>query len=339
MIICIPMVAFGAKTAPKKPAAKTAPAATNDSTSGFIPLMNNASDVPTLDSTRDNALDALGTDSRFTAVPSNVKQEIINETKRDLDSKEKPLTPGQRSELAKAQNAYDKAVAKEQSEANKNLEAFSIATMGLGGMQLAQGISEKLADSAADKDMDNYINSMRCTYGSGQSVKWGTKEVSLPGGDGSDIMKYKNEYFALAKSLKQRKAVLELKAGIESEEILDKATAGLYDDENIGITDGQYASRYRAKAGNEEDSKELAEQKKEAKTRMIAGGAVAGAGLIGSMTGNSINNGKLGELMKNAKGKDGATDSSSGVSSIINVFQNSGSGVNNILQQFGGGGK
>lgn len=335
----MPMVTFGAAAPKAKTAKPVAQAAANDGTSAYINQMNGARDVPTLDSTRNNALDALGTDSRFTAVPSNVKQEIINETKRDLDSKEKPLTPEQRSTFAKAQKNYEDAVAKEQSEANKNLEAFSIATMGLGGMQLAQGISEKLADSAADKDMDNYINSMRCTYGSGQSVKWGTKEVSLPGGDGSDIMKYKNEYFALAKSLKQRKAVLELKAGIESEEILDKATAGLYDDENIGITDGQYASRYRAKAGNEEDTKELADQKKEAKTRMIAGGAVAGAGLIGSMTGNSINNGKLGELMNNAKGKGGTNDSSSGVSSIINVFQNSGSGVNNILQQFGGGGK
>ena len=36
---------------------------------------------------------------------------------------------------------------------------------------------------------------------------------------------------------------------------------GLYDDENVGITDGAYASLYRAAMGNEKDQAKLQELK------------------------------------------------------------------------------
>ena len=207
--------------------------------------------------------------------------------------------------VAEAQAAYDKAKAKEQSEGNKNLEMFSQATMGIGAMQLAQGIAEKQADAAADADMEAYIQTMRCTY-AGKSVKWGPDKIELPN---TDLMPYQMEYKYLAQVLKERKAALGLKPGIEAEEILDKASSGLYDDENVGNMGGAYGSRYRAAAGNAKDQSKLAADKKEAKTRMIAGGVIAGAGLVGSMIGDSIVNGKLGELIKEsranrAKGKD-----------------------------------
>ncbi len=200
-----------------------------------------------------------------------------------------------------AQAKLDAAKEKEQSTANKLLTGLSVATMGIGASQLAQGMSEKSADSAADADMDAYVATMRCKYGEGKSVPFGVEPVELPGGNNSELMKYRAEYVALAADLKERKAALDMKPGIEAEEILDKATMGLYDDENTGITSGHYASRYRAIAGSEKDKKGLASDKKEAKNRMIAGGVLAGAGLVGSIVGNSIINGKLGELIKESR--------------------------------------
>ena len=204
--------------------------------------------------------------------------------------------------LEEAQAKLDAAKEKEQSTANRMLGGLTTLATGIGGMQLAQGIAEKRADSAADKDMDAYIATMRCTYGDGKSVKFSTEPIELPGGNNSELMKYRAEYIALAADLKERKTALNLKPGIEAEEILDKATMGLYDDENVGITGGTYASRYRATTqNNEKDEKGLASDKKEAKTRMIAGGVVAGVGVVGGIVGNSIINGKLGELIKKNK--------------------------------------
>ena len=203
-----------------------------------------------------------------------------------------------------AQKAYEEAKANQQSLANRTLTAVSVATMGIGAAQLAQGLSEKQADAAADKDMAAYMASMRCSYGDGQSVHMGPDSIELPTSD--EIRAYRAEYLALAESLKFRKEALGLKPGIESEVIINKENTGLYDDQNTGITSGAYASRYRAKGGNEEDQKGLAADKKEAKTRMIAGGVIAGAGLVGSVIGNAVINGKsksgsnlsLGDLKK-----------------------------------------
>ena len=113
--------------------------------------------------------------------------------------------------------------------------------------------------------------------------------------------------------------------GIEAEEIIDKATAGLYDDENTGITGGAYASRYRAAAGNEKDEKGLKSDKKEAKTRMIAGGVVAGVGVVGGIIGNSIINGKLGELIKESRAnKQKSKDHDATVKAIKQALKNKG---------------
>ena len=182
-----------------------------------------------------------------------------------------------------AKAKLDKAKETEQSTANRMLGGLSTAATGIGGMQLAQGIAEKQADSAADKDMATYIATMKCTYGDGKSVPFSTEPIELPGGNNADLMKYRAEYFKLAADLKERKTALDMKPGIESEEILDKATMGLYDDENKGVTGGAYASRYRATTGSEQDQKGLSSDKKEAKNRMIAGGVIAGVGVVGGI--------------------------------------------------------
>lgn len=190
------------------------------------------------------------------------------------------------------QKAYEDAKANEQSLANRTLTALTVAATGIGGMELARGLAEQKADKDAEMSMDAYMATMRCEYGNGKSVKAGTAEIELPGGNDAEMMKLRNEYFALAASLKERKEALGMKPGIESEVVLDKAQMGLYDDENTGITSGAYASLYRAKMGNETDQAKLQEMKDASKKRVIGGAIAVGAGIVGGIVGNQIINGK-----------------------------------------------
>lgn len=218
----------------------------------------------------------------------------------DEDSPEN--TENIQSDLEAKQQAYDEAKAKEQSKENRTLTALTTAATGIGGMQLAQGLAEQKADKAAEQDMSAYIATMRCSYADGKSVKAGTEEIELPGANDSNIMKYRAEYMSLAADLKERKDALGMKPGIESEEIMDRVQMGLYDDENVGISDGAYASLYRAQIQNsDKDQQQIDADKKTSKTRVIAGGVAAGVGVVGGMVGDSLVNGKLGEKIKSAK--------------------------------------
>lgn len=201
------------------------------------------------------------------------------------------------------QKAYEDAKNKEQSLANRTLTALTVAATGIGGMELARGLAEQKADKDAERDMEAYMATFRCEYGNGKSVKGGTTEIELPGGNDPEIMKLRNEYFALAADLKERKEALGMKPGIESEVILDKAQMGLYDDENTGITGGAYASLYRAKMGSETDQSKIDEEKDKSKKRVIAGGVLSGVGVVGGVVGDSLINGKLGEMIKDKKDK------------------------------------
>lgn len=210
--------------------------------------------------------------------------------------------------LAEKKQAFDDAKATEQSRENRMLTAATTAATGIGGMQLAQGLAEQRADKSAAQDMAAYIATMRCSYANGKSVKAGPDEIELPGGNDANLMKLRNEYFALANDLKERKTALGMKPGIESEEILDKAATGLYDDESVGITSGTYASLYRAQMlGSSTDQEQIDADKKTSKTRVIGGGVAAGVGVVGGTLGNSLINGKLGEKIKELKDKRNST--------------------------------
>ena len=199
--------------------------------------------------------------------------------------------------------SYEEAKANEQSLANRTLTSLTTAATGIGGMELAQGLAEQKADKDAEQDMEAYMATFRCEYGNGKSVKGGTTEIELPGGNDSEMMKLRNEYFALAQSLKERKEALGMKFGIESEVILDKAQMGLYDNENTGITSGAYASLYRAKMGNETDQAKLQEMKDTSKKRVIGGAIATGVGVAVGIVGNSLINGKLGQRLTKAENK------------------------------------
>lgn len=210
--------------------------------------------------------------------------------------------------LAEKKQAFDDAKATEQSRENRMLTAATTAATGIGGMQLAQGLAEQRADKSAAQDMAAYIATMRCSYANGKSVKAGPDEIELPGGNDANLMKLRNEYFALANDLKERKTALGMKPGIESEEILDKAATGLYDDESVGITSGTYSSLYRAQMlGSTADQEQIDADKKTSKNRVIGGGVATGVGVVGGVVGNSLINGKLGEKIKELKDKRNST--------------------------------
>lgn len=187
---------------------------------------------------------------------------------------------------------YEEAKTNEQSTANKALTAVTTTATGIGGMELARGLAEQKADKETEASMTAYIETMRCTYGDGKQVKTGLTEIELPGGNNAELMKLRSEYVALAADLKERKEALGLKPGIESEVILDKAQMGLYDDENVGITDGAYASLYRAAMGNEKDQAKLQELKDTSKKRVLGGAIAVATGTVAGIVGNQIINGK-----------------------------------------------
>ncbi len=199
----------------------------------------------------------------------------------------------EKERLEQLKKAYEAAKKKEQSLANRTLTALSTAATGIGGMELARGIAEQNSDKDAEADMAAYIETMHCTYGEGKQVKAGTEEIELPGANNQNLMNLRNEYLTLSADLKERKEALGMKPGIESEEILDRTTSGLYDDENIGITSGNYESLYRAQMFSSEiDQTKIDDKKDASQRRVVAGGVLSGVGVVGGTAGNILINGK-----------------------------------------------
>ena len=276
--------------------------------------------IPDAIASYESGTDAVLNDEKYKSVSTDFKQsqksqisENINSAKsgadasNSKDSKEPEDTrtaEEKKKALEEAKKNYEEAKANEQSTANKTLTALTTAATGIGGMELAMGLSQQKADKEADANMAAYLESFSCSYGEGKRVKAGIEEIELPGGNIPELMKLRAEYIALANDLKERKTALGMQPGIESEEILDKATMGLYDDESIGITNGAYSSLYRAKMlGSEEDQAKIDSERKASKNRVIAGGVLVGVGIVGGIIGNSAINGKLAEKIKEAKAK------------------------------------
>ncbi|MDR1337982.1 MAG: OmpA family protein [Rickettsiales bacterium] len=207
--------------------------------------------------------------------------------------KEPELTEEQSAAKIKELEANAKAMKdKENSTENKMLGAAAIGATGIGGMNLASGMAEQSADKAAEQDMAAYLATMKCDYGSGQNIRGGEKDVMLPGGN--DMIPLYTEYVALVNELKETKTALNLRAGIESEAIIDKANSGLYDNAAIGKTGGAYTSLARALSdSNSADAAAWAQQKDDAKSKtntgMITAAAGIGVGVLGNLAINTAN--------------------------------------------------
>ncbi len=220
--------------------------------------------------------------------------ELIEDNAPDVDellAELEKLWQAQKDELA--DNA-EKAKAREQSTANKLLGAAAIGATGIGAMNLMEGLAEQKADDAIEQEMKAYLETFTCDYGQGRNIKGGTREVELPGA--TQLFAQVNEYKALAADLKARKEALGLRAGIESEVILDKAETGLYDDVGVGITSGAYTSVARAlQDPTGKDAESWAKTKQDAHDKKNKGLITAGVGAIGGAAGNLIINKDAGE--------------------------------------------
>ena len=186
------------------------------------------------------------------------------------------------------QKNYQDVKANEQSLANRTLGAVSMAATGIGGMMLASALSEQNVDEQYEQDMQAYISSMRCEYANGKLARHGEMDVELPGGN--ELFNTYNEYITLANDIKERKNILGLKPGIESEVIMDNTA--LYNVESDGGANGTFASLYRAITDStSEDAKQLADQKSKTASNLETGKVAALAGVAIGIIGNQIING------------------------------------------------
>ncbi|MBN1281753.1 MAG: OmpA family protein [Alphaproteobacteria bacterium] len=210
------------------------------------------------------------------------KQEINEKTN---SSQEHAVSSDKVSELeANAQAMRDK----ENSTENKLLGAASIGATGIGGSQLAQGLSEQKSDKDAETDMKAYLATFKCDYGQGQNINGGEKSITLPGGN--VLMPMYTEYKTLADELKNTKTALGMAPGIESETILDKSTTGLYEYDQAERKSGAFASVSASLTGAAGDDDAWYAQKAAASKKVTTGALVAGAGIVGGIAGNMLIN-------------------------------------------------
>ena len=190
--------------------------------------------------------------------------------------------------IAELSDNADKMHERENSAENKALGAAGMASVGIGGMQMASAMAEKNADADAELAMRAYLSTFSCDYGGG-SVSGGTTNNELPGGN--ELIGLYGEYVNLANNLKARKAALDIRPGIESEPILDSATSGLYDDISDGITTGAYTSLARAIMDpSGADAAAWASRQSDTAQKLKTGAMAAGIGSVATLVGNQLIN-------------------------------------------------
>lgn len=213
--------------------------------------------------------DAVMAENPNTKPTEKAKKELTAEEQAEKDAK-----------IAAAQEKVDDAKAKEQSAENKLLGASAIMATGTGAMKLASGMAEQQADQEAEDEMRAYLSTFYCSYGS-KRVPGGTKNAEIAGGN--ELIDLYAQYVNLANDLKVRKDALGIAPGIESEAILDSATAGLHDDESIGKRGGMFTSLARAlQDPNGEDAKKWKAQQEQTAKDVKEGAIALGVGAVGS---------------------------------------------------------
>ena len=213
------------------------------------------------------------------------------EAKKNQDSEPEPTLTEEQSQ-AKIDELEANAEAlreQEQSLGNRLASGAAMGAMGIGGQMIGSALAEQNADAAAERDMTAYLATFKCDYGAGMNIAGGTLNVELPGAN--VLLPIYTEYVTLAADLKTRKEALGMTPGIESNEILDAATSGLYDDVSTGVTGGSFASIARALMNPEgADAAAWAAQKSETSEQLKTGAITAGVGAVVGIAGNAIFN-------------------------------------------------
>lgn len=227
------------------------------------------------------------------------------------------LKAQQEAKISELRENYEDMKEIENSFENRMLGATGMATMGIGGMQLATSMTEDKADDAAEQQMKAYLATFSCTYAAGKRYSGGETTIELPGGN--ELINLYNEYIGLANDLKTRKNALGLRAGIESEPILDGATSGLYDDISIGKTSGAFTSLARALSDpDSEDAAAWAAQRAETTEQKNTALTTLGIGAVATVAGNILIN-------RNNKKENSAE--------ILKKYEETTKGIDNILKQ------
>lgn len=212
-----------------------------------------------------------------------------------------------------------------QSGMNKAISSVSTAAIGIGSMQLAQGLAEKKADKEAIRDMQDYLSKLYCSY-SNKRANYGDVNITLDAEHRLDLLR--EEYFNKAAELKNTKEQLGLKAGIESEVILDEKTTGLYEYQDLGRASSTFGRLSEALLDeNSRDAQMLAEQQATSQKRVTGGAIALGAGVVTSIGGHALVNAVA---KKKAEQEANKTNDDTSTSSIpAETTQNDGGGNTN----------
>ncbi|MCL2749299.1 MAG: OmpA family protein [Alphaproteobacteria bacterium] len=178
---------------------------------------------------------------------------------------------------------------KQQDGLSRLTTAVSTTAMGIGGMQLAQGLSERGADREALAEMESLLADFECGESRSQGGIRGslvnpvkinlTEEISV-GGTDTDFINLelaREEYMNLAAQIKADKEALGMPPGIESEVVLD--TSSLYQNQGRGTIGGTSQARLSMALLDENgrDAAAINALRQQAQNR-ITGGAIAVAG-------------------------------------------------------------
>ena len=231
----------------------------------------------------------LDDDEKDTQEPRAQQGEPQKEPSPVAETDTESVKEAQEKKVAELQENYDNMKEIENSFENRMLGATGMATMGIGGMQLATAMTEDRADEAAEQQMKAYLATFSCTYADGKRFSGGETAIELPGGN--ELINLYSEYVGLANDLKTRKEALGLRAGIESQSILDSATSGLYDDISTGKTSGAFTSLARALSDpNGADAAAWAAQREETAKQKKTALATIGIGAVATVAGNLLIN-------------------------------------------------
>lgn len=211
----------------------------------------------------------------------------IQENSGGTTTLEKEKQQINQNRIAELRKNLQKTKDVETSDANKLISASGMGVTGAGAMMAASALAEQNADADAELDMTAYLATFTCDYGIGRNIRGGETNVELPGGN--NLISLRQNYISLATDLRERKTVLNMAPGIESEEIYDSATGGLYDNASVGKTSGAFTSLARALTDETSaDAIAWVSQKEETAEKLKSGLVTAGIGAAGSLTANLI---------------------------------------------------
>ncbi len=172
--------------------------------------------------------------------------------------------------------------------ASNIVDGIAMGAIGIGASQAFSGYAEQMANDEAEKNIQELLNSVRCTHSKNKSIKLSENATTTLT---ADMLDMKSEYVTLAASLKERKESLGLEPGIESEELINIYEANLYSNAPIltEMRNGTYTSISNAlRDYSGDDANAWTTEKDDAKKQFQTGVAIAGAGAFVGFIGDVV---------------------------------------------------